>query len=435
MAAPPERLTSRFDVSHGMLLNVLSRRGDGCRAMQALIRDSHETDHAKKAHFKRGLAALPRPGGRAASSRSCRAREEGSRVRVNVDLQEDFSMNQALSLYLFETIPLLDAESETLRARPAHPGREHPREPGADPAPAARQAEGPQGRGDEGGGARLRPAHGRAGEDGVPEAAARLRLHDLQRLRRPPSLGGRGEHPAQVDRARDVRGLPLVLRLRAGVRPRARGGPAAAAPQQRLQGAERRPCPTRVKTDADPRDGAVPARHAAPGGLEPARGVGADARSVATWRPGAGAEMRPPRPEEPPDVTRDTKAFTAAIRTRVFAFLRAWSIGRRRGGAGAPRLARRRRRASRGRRRGCAPRARPIAPSTAACASIPRRATCGTPTVTPAEDRASWRVQQMLVDPQGLNDWVAEVDVDLTASRVTGEPVVQLVRLGSLVES
>jgi hypothetical protein len=31
-------------------------------------------------------------------------------VRVNVDLQEDFSMDHALSLYLFETIPLLDAE-------------------------------------------------------------------------------------------------------------------------------------------------------------------------------------------------------------------------------------------------------------------------------------------------------------------------------------
>jgi hypothetical protein len=34
-------------------------------------------------------------------------------VRVNVDLQEDFSMDHALSLYLFETIPLLDAEAET----------------------------------------------------------------------------------------------------------------------------------------------------------------------------------------------------------------------------------------------------------------------------------------------------------------------------------
>ena len=40
-------------------------------------------------------------------------REDGSRVRVNVDLQDDFSMDQALSLYLFETIPLLESESET----------------------------------------------------------------------------------------------------------------------------------------------------------------------------------------------------------------------------------------------------------------------------------------------------------------------------------
>ena len=30
IAAPPERLTSRFQVTHGMLLNVLSREGDGC---------------------------------------------------------------------------------------------------------------------------------------------------------------------------------------------------------------------------------------------------------------------------------------------------------------------------------------------------------------------------------------------------------------------
>jgi hypothetical protein len=41
----------------------------------------------------------------------------------------------------------------------------------------------------------------------------------------------------------------------------------------------------------------------------------------------------------------------------------------------------------------------------------------------------------MLVDAAGLNDWVAELEVDLVASRVSGEPVVQLVRLGGLVES
>ena len=53
IGAPPERLTSRFQVSHGMLLNVLSRRGDGCRAMQHLIRESHEPDRAKAGSWKR----------------------------------------------------------------------------------------------------------------------------------------------------------------------------------------------------------------------------------------------------------------------------------------------------------------------------------------------------------------------------------------------
>src|SRR5262249_56923120 len=38
---------------------------------------------------------------------------EERRVIVNTDLQEDFSLNHALSLYLLETIDLLDRASET----------------------------------------------------------------------------------------------------------------------------------------------------------------------------------------------------------------------------------------------------------------------------------------------------------------------------------
>src|SRR5208283_4009881 len=53
MHGQPERLTSRFQVSHGMLLNVLSRKGDGCRAMQRLIARCHETPKAKQAHTRR----------------------------------------------------------------------------------------------------------------------------------------------------------------------------------------------------------------------------------------------------------------------------------------------------------------------------------------------------------------------------------------------
>ena len=52
--ASPERLTSRFQVvARHAAERALARRGDGCRAMQRLIRDSHEPERAKKAHFKR----------------------------------------------------------------------------------------------------------------------------------------------------------------------------------------------------------------------------------------------------------------------------------------------------------------------------------------------------------------------------------------------
>src|SRR5881409_772853 len=107
IAAPPERLTSRFQVSHGMLLNVLSRRTDGCRAMRDLIRDAHEPERAKRTHFRRGWQLFRALVGRGIVEIVPRT-EEGSRVRVNVELQDDFSMDQTLSLYLLETIPLLD---------------------------------------------------------------------------------------------------------------------------------------------------------------------------------------------------------------------------------------------------------------------------------------------------------------------------------------
>ncbi len=52
--------------------------------------------------------------------------------------------------------------------------------------------------------------------------------------------------------------------------------------------------------------------------------------------------------------------------------------------------------------------------------------------VSPSDDGEVWRVQQMLVDPEMTNDWVAEFEVDLAASREADEPVVTLRRLGSL---
>ena len=49
-----------------------------------------------------------------------------------------------------------------------------------------------------------------------------------------------------------------------------------------------------------------------------------------------------------------------------------------------------------------------------------------------SEDRQRWRVQQMLIDPDEANDWVAEFDINLAESRASGEPSMRLLRIGSL---
>ena len=108
--APPEELTSHFEISHGMLLLVLSRDADGCRALQRLIRDSHETPHRQRALRRRAWQLF-----RALVERKIvdwiPPETSGRKLRVNVELQDDFSLHQALSLYLIDTLPLLDRES------------------------------------------------------------------------------------------------------------------------------------------------------------------------------------------------------------------------------------------------------------------------------------------------------------------------------------
>lgn len=113
MTAPAEELVSRFSVTHGMLLLMLGRDTDGCRALQRLIRDCHETSSKKNGLRKRAWQLF-----RALVDRKIveilphDARPpSGRKVRVNVALQDDFSLHQALSIYLIDTLPQLDRES------------------------------------------------------------------------------------------------------------------------------------------------------------------------------------------------------------------------------------------------------------------------------------------------------------------------------------
>jgi superfamily II RNA helicase len=109
IGAEPEPLVSRFKVTHGMLVNVLSRRAGGCKAMARVIRNSHERLPQKRAHGRTAVALF-----RSLADAGIVEIDPTNRsVVVNVDLQEDFSLHHALSLYLLETIGVLDRESPT----------------------------------------------------------------------------------------------------------------------------------------------------------------------------------------------------------------------------------------------------------------------------------------------------------------------------------
>ena len=115
--SPSEKLSSAFLMRHGMLLNVLSRKDeDGCDALRKIIRDSHEPPSKKTALRKRAfelfrglvegniLTIIPK-----------NERTTPAKIKLNIDLQEDFTLNQALATYLIEAIPQLDA------TEPAYP--------------------------------------------------------------------------------------------------------------------------------------------------------------------------------------------------------------------------------------------------------------------------------------------------------------------------
>ena len=105
----PEPLTSRFEVSHGMLLSVLGRPEGGCRAMKNLVRESLEPPPRQRQHKKRAIELLRSLW--QAGIVELRSAAEGGGIRLHAELQEDFSLLQALGLYVVDAIERLDSES------------------------------------------------------------------------------------------------------------------------------------------------------------------------------------------------------------------------------------------------------------------------------------------------------------------------------------
>ena len=113
VAAEPEAMVSRMRVSHSTLLNVISRPGDPFAAMRSLLRDNHEQPGAQHRlvrqaiNMYRGLLAA------GVVERLDPPDETGRTVRLTVDLQSNFALNQPLSPFALAAFDVLDPESPT----------------------------------------------------------------------------------------------------------------------------------------------------------------------------------------------------------------------------------------------------------------------------------------------------------------------------------
>jgi len=113
VAADPEPLQSSFAVSHAMLLNVISRPGDAFTAMRHLLTTNDEEPAARRRHISRAIAIYRALLAGGVVERLDEPDEQGRLVRLTVDLQYDFALNQPLSPLALAAIGLLD---------PADPG-------------------------------------------------------------------------------------------------------------------------------------------------------------------------------------------------------------------------------------------------------------------------------------------------------------------------
>ena len=104
MKAEPETLTSSFALSHAMVLNVLHRAGDD--HLRQLIERTHENDDRKQQMLEKSAEIVE-----ALLAAEVVERDAAGRLRLTVELQPDFALNQPLSPFAVAALQLLDRDA------------------------------------------------------------------------------------------------------------------------------------------------------------------------------------------------------------------------------------------------------------------------------------------------------------------------------------
>ena len=112
--AAPETLTSQFQVTTTMVLSLMERDGDPVAAMARLLSRVQATAAERRRHVRRAIEIYLslRTAGVVEHVPSARARADGRpRLRLAVDLPDDFALNQPLAPFALAAMDLLNVES------------------------------------------------------------------------------------------------------------------------------------------------------------------------------------------------------------------------------------------------------------------------------------------------------------------------------------
>ena len=112
--AAPETLTSQFQVTTTMVLNLMERAGDPVAAMAELLERVHEPEAQRRRHVRRALEIYLslRTAGVLTHVSSAQAAADGRpRLRLAVDLPADFALNQPLAPFALAAMDLLNVEA------------------------------------------------------------------------------------------------------------------------------------------------------------------------------------------------------------------------------------------------------------------------------------------------------------------------------------
>ena len=103
--AVPETLTSHMQITSAMMLNVIARGGDVFANMRALVYDNHESRRRQRELALRAIGIY-----RTLRESGIVEKTPDGAIRLTVDLQPNFALNQPLSPFALAAFELLDPD-------------------------------------------------------------------------------------------------------------------------------------------------------------------------------------------------------------------------------------------------------------------------------------------------------------------------------------